>query len=119
MTGPLKQSQVIPYYKKADVFVLMAQSEWHWGIPNVLIEALAAKTAVITTKFGSVEELVQDGKTGRIVPSKNPAILADTLEEYYRHPSLRQQHALEGHGLVVEYFDLNKNVETYLSKFSL
>ena len=27
MTGPLKQAQVIPYYKKADVLVLMAQPE--------------------------------------------------------------------------------------------
>ncbi|MBI3999973.1 MAG: glycosyltransferase, partial [Candidatus Omnitrophica bacterium] len=35
MTGPLKQNEVFPYYKRADLLVLMAQPEWHWGIPNV------------------------------------------------------------------------------------
>ncbi len=118
MTGPLKQDQVIPYYKQADIKVLMAQPEWHWGIPNVFIEALAAKAAVVTTKFGSVEELIEDGVSGVIVPSKDDKALADVLEKLCRDDRFRIQLAERGHQRVVQNFDLSKNVKTYLREFS-
>jgi colanic acid/amylovoran biosynthesis glycosyltransferase len=110
MTGALKQTEVIPYYKKADILVLMAQPEWHWGIPNVLPEALAAHTAVITTRFGSVEELVREGQTGFLVPPKDHRALADKMEKLYRDPDLRRRLAGAGHAEVVKYFDLRKNI---------
>ncbi len=119
MTGPLKQNEVIPHYKKADVSVLMAQSEWHWGIPNVLIESLAARTAVITTRFGSVEELIQHEKTGLIVTAKDPVSLADALERYARDPELRRTHVEAGNALVRREFTLEQNVQEYLERFSV
>ncbi len=118
MTGPLKQDQVIPYYKQADIKVLMAQPEWHWGIPNVFIEALAAKVAVVTTRFGSVEELIEDGVTGVIVPSKDDKALADVLEKLCRDDHFRIELAERGHQRVVQNFDLGQNVKTYLREFS-
>ena len=56
----------------------MAQPEWHWGIPNVIIEALAARNAVVTTRFGSVEELVQDGETALPGAPRDPRALCAT-----------------------------------------
>ena len=113
MTGPLKQNEVLPYYKTSDLFVLMAQPEWHWGIPNVLVESLAAKTPVITTRFGSVEELVQNGETGLIVPPKDPAELANAIERLCQDEELRRRLAETGHRSVVERFNLNKNIEVF------
>ncbi len=113
MTGPLKQNEVLPYYKKADLFILMAQPEWHWGIPNVLIEALAAKTPVITTEFGSVHELIKHSKTGLIVPPKEPETLAQNIELLYQNDLLRQKLAEAGHQIVLEKFDLEKNIEQF------
>ena len=117
MTGPLKQDEVLPYYKKSDLLVLMAQPEWHWGIPNVLIEALAAKTAVITTRFGSVEELVKEGETGLLVPPKDPQMLAQTIEQLYTNDPLRMKLANAGHQFVLGHFDLRKNIETFSERF--
>jgi len=110
MTGALKQTQVIPYCRSADVSVLMAQAEWHWGIPNVIIEALAARTAVITTHFGSVEELIVEGETGFFVPHKNPEKLAEAFERLYHDDALRVRTAEAGHQVVHEQFDLKKNI---------
>ncbi len=118
MTGPLKQNEVLPYYKKADLLVLMAQPEWHWGIPNVLIEALAAKTPVITTRFGSVEELVKDQETGILVPPKDPAVLAEVIERLYRNDALRTSLAEKGYRFVVQHFDLNKNIQIFQKELS-
>ena len=117
MTGPLKQAEVIPYYKSADLFVLMAQAEWHWGIPNVLIEALAAKTPVITTRFGSVEELVEEGVTGFLVPSKDSEALAQAIERFYRDEPLRKKMAGAGYRRVAEDFDLEKNIRQLAERF--
>ena len=117
MTGPLKQAEVIPYYKSADLFVLMAQAEWHWGIPNVLIEALAAKTPVITTRFGSVEELVEEGVTGLLVPSKDPGALAQAVERLYQNEPFRKKLADAGYRRVAEDFDLEKNIRQLAERF--
>ncbi len=116
MTGPLKQNEVLPYYKKADLFILMAQPEWHWGIPNVLVEALASKTPVITTQFGSVEELVKHEQTGLIVPPTDTETLARTIDLLMRDDGLRQRLAEAGHQLVLEHFDLSKNIEVFSEK---
>lgn len=113
MTGPLKQTEVIPYFRKTDVMVLMAQSRWHCGIPNVLIEALAANAAVITTRFGSVEELIRDGETGLIIPAQDPAALADAIEKLCRDETLRLRLANAGHRFVTESFDLSKNIHAF------
>lgn len=117
MTGPLRQTEVIPYYKKADLLVLMAQPEWHWGIPNVFIEALAAKTPVITTRFGSVEELIQEGKTGLLVEPKDAAALAAAIDKLYCNETLRRELAEAGHEVVMRHFDLKKNIEIFMERF--
>ena len=113
MTGALKQTQVIPFHKGADVSVLMAQSSWHWGIPNVIIESLAAKAAVITTHFGSVSELVVEGETGLFVEGQNPEKLAEALERFYRDDVLRVRTAEAGARVVHAEFDLKKNIEEF------
>ena len=117
MTGPLKQNEVLTWYKKADLLVLMAQPEWHWGIPNVLIEALAAKTPVITTQFGSVQELIKDQETGLIVPPKDPEALSRAIELLYQNDELRRKLAEAGHEIVTQSFDLEKNLEQFKEKF--
>lgn len=118
LTGPLKQRDLIPLYRRAAVFILMAQPEWHWGIPNVLVEALAARVAVITTRFGSVEELVRDGETGLLVPAKDPAALAESILGLAADDSRRQRLAEAGHRLVTEQFDLGGTVQGYLERIN-
>jgi glycosyltransferase involved in cell wall biosynthesis len=115
-TGPLKQAELVPLYRRAAVFVLMAQPEWHWGIPNVMIEALAARAAIITTRFGSVEELIRDGETGLLVPAKDPAALAQAIETLADDDELRCRLAEAGHRLVAERFDLEQTVRGYLER---
>lgn len=117
LTGALTQAEVFPYYARARVFVLMAQPEWHWGIPNVIVEALAAGSAVITTRFGSVEELVQHEETGLIVPPKDPAALAAAIRRLAEDPALRARLALAGQTIVARDFDLERSADFYVRRF--
>jgi glycosyltransferase involved in cell wall biosynthesis len=112
--GALEQAEVAAHYRRAAVFALLAQPEWHWGIPNVIVEALAAGNAVVTTRFGSVEELVQDGRTGLLVPPRDAARIADALERLARDPEERDRLARAGREIVEREFDLGRTASRLL-----
>ena len=64
--------------RTADVVVL--PSLWE-GMPNVVLEAMAAKRAVIATRVEGSEDLVVPGETGWLVPPGAVEPLADALLE--------------------------------------
>lgn len=65
------------YMKKAAVFVL--SSRWE-GLPNVLIEALALGTRVVSTNCPSgPSEILEDGRWGALVPVGDAKALADAI----------------------------------------
>lgn len=60
-----------------DIFVLSSISE---GISISLLEAMASGKAIIATNVGGNPEVVIDGKTGILVPSSNPILMANAIE---------------------------------------
>lgn len=62
----------------ADVLVLPSDSE---ALPTVLIEAGAAGLPVIASTVGGVMEIVEDGRTGTLIPPRDPAALAAALRD--------------------------------------
>lgn len=108
-TGYITQDKLIPIYKEADVFVLAMVPEIHWGIPNVLLEAGAAGVPVVCTMLPSIPELVEDGKTGFIIPAKDPSAIAVVIEKLYRDPELRKKIGEAGRAVVRQKFDVVAN----------
>ncbi len=62
----------------ADLVVLPSYTE---GLPNILLEAGAAGIASVATRVGGTPEVVEDGVTGRLVPSGDPTSLARAIIE--------------------------------------
>ncbi len=60
----------------ADGFVL--SSAWE-GLPNIVMEAMAAAKPVVATCVGGVPELVQEGVNGYIVPPGDSEALATAM----------------------------------------
>jgi glycosyltransferase involved in cell wall biosynthesis len=58
---------------EADVVALPSLTE---GLPNVVLEAFAAGKPVVATRVGGVPEAVEDGRTGLLVPARDPTALA-------------------------------------------
>ena len=60
-------------------FDLFVQSSHTEGLPNVLLESMAARTPVVATNVGGTPEVVDDGVTGLMVPPGNAEKLADAI----------------------------------------
>lgn len=72
------------YMKKATVFVLSSQWE---GLSNVLIEAMALGTPVVSTNCPSgPSEVLEGGRWGRLVPIAQPEALANAILETIDNP---------------------------------
>lgn len=108
-TGFITQEKLIPLYHAADIFVLTMVPEIHWGIPNVLIEAMAASLPVLCTMLPSIPELVRDGETGFIIPPKNPQAAAEMIVRLKGDEPLRRRVAEAGRRLIEEKFNATQN----------
>ena len=69
----------------ADFLVLPSHFE---GLSNALLEAMAARCAVIASAVGGSAELIDDGRTGLLFPSDDARALADAIERI-SDPTLR------------------------------
>lgn len=72
-------------------------------LPLSLIEAMAAGRAVVATRVGSVDELVQEGLTGRLVPPSDPAALGAALAEALDDPARRSAWGAAGRARAAEF----------------
>lgn len=66
-----------------DLFVLASKAE---GMPLVILEAMALKKAVIATAVGGVPEVVQNGRTGILIPPGDSEALIQAMLELLRNP---------------------------------
>ncbi|MFI5006786.1 MAG: glycosyltransferase family 4 protein [Solirubrobacterales bacterium] len=54
--------------------------------PVTLLEAMAAGLPVVTSPAGDIPSLVRDGRTGRLVPARDPAAMARAVGDLLAHP---------------------------------
>ena len=67
-----------------DVFALSSREE---GIPNALLEAMAAARPSVATAVGGTPEVMTDGETGWLVPPRSPEAMAAALEQALGDPA--------------------------------
>lgn len=85
----------------SDIVTIASHRE---GLPNVLLEALALGKPVVATQVGGIPEVIQDGKTGILVPARNPQALAQAIINLYRDPHLAKLLGLQGRKLIEQRF---------------
>jgi glycosyltransferase involved in cell wall biosynthesis len=75
------------------------------GIPNVLLEAMAAGVAVVATDVGGIAEVVVDGRTGLLCPAGDVERIASSLARLLADHRLRTELGQAARAAVVERFD--------------
>ncbi len=83
----LPQTELAAYYSAADALILASASE---GWANVLLEALACGTPVVSTAVGGSPELVTAPEAGRLIHERAPQPLTQALKDLLSHPPRRE-----------------------------
>ncbi len=84
-----------------DLFVM--PSLWE-GLPNAVMEAMAARLPVVATNVDGTPELVIDGETGLLVPPRSAEALADAIAKLLADGALRLRMGQAGRQRVEQQF---------------
>jgi len=81
-------------------------------LPTTLIEALALGVPAIASSTGGIPEIVDDGRTGILVPPGQPGLAADAIGRL-ADPKLRAGFRRESHRRAVERFSIDVYVRSF------
>ncbi len=108
--GSLPHDLLTQIYAQAHLFVLpsvVASDGAEEGLGGVLTEAQAVGLPVVSTETGGIPENVLHGRSGYLVPQRDPDALAECLVHLIDHPELWASLGRAGRKHVEEHFDLN------------
>ena len=98
----------------ADLFVLPSLEE---GMSLALLEAMARGLPVVATSIPANEVLVEDGRHGRLAPTRDPAALAAAVLEICDQPDQAAQWGQRARRRVSDEFSLVKMASDHVTLF--
>jgi glycosyltransferase involved in cell wall biosynthesis len=90
--GNITQDDVSAWLATADIVAIPSVRDDSGnvdGLPNIVLETLASGTPIVTTTAGGIGAVVEHGRTGLIVPERDPSALAAAIETLARDPGQR------------------------------
>jgi glycosyltransferase involved in cell wall biosynthesis len=99
------------FLASADVFVM--PSLWE-GLPIALLEAMSAGLPIIATRVEGVEEVVEEGKHGLLVPVGNTNALAEAIIQLLADSHLRGAMGIAAKDKVLNCYTSDQMCEKYL-----
>lgn len=115
--GPVPRPRVREILAEADVAVLASYptaSGRREGIPVALMEAMMSRLPVVASGLSGIPELVEDGRTGFLVPPGDAESLAERLECLAGAPPLRRRLGEAGRERVTSQFDQREGARLLL-----
>jgi glycosyltransferase involved in cell wall biosynthesis len=101
------QRDMKPVYQGWDIFAMPSLTE---AFPMAALEAMAQRLPVVATNVGGLPEMVDEGRTGYLVPPSHPEALANTLRTLILDADRRQQMGAAGYRRVQEHFSVDRMI---------
>lgn len=83
-----RQRSVQDFLFEGDIFVLSSRANFE-SFPNVLLEAMACGMSAVCFNVGAVEDIIEDGINGFVIPQENCGLMADKIKYLLDHPDER------------------------------
>lgn len=99
-----RRSDIPNILAATDVFVLPTLFE---GLSNAVLEAMAARCAIVTTDIPESRVVIRHDDTGLLVPIENSVALAEAIDRLMGDTALRKRIGDRARDMVVKHFDLH------------
>jgi glycosyltransferase involved in cell wall biosynthesis len=97
-----------------DIFTLTSRAE---GVPIALFEAMSAAKPVVSVDVGSIQEIIDEGRTGFLCRAGDLATYTSKLKTLFADPWLRQSMGREGRQRIVSEFSMQRVVEAHANAY--
>jgi mannosyltransferase len=104
MTGELEIEEVERWYQRLTIYAFTSRNE---GFGLTLIEAMAAGAALVASRAGAAEFVVEDGVTGVLTPPGDVEALVAAVEALMRDPAAAIEMGKRARARVLEKFSLD------------
>ena len=104
ITGELEIEEVQRWYRRLTIYAFTSRNE---GFGLTLIEAMSSGAALVASRAGAAEFVVEDGVTGMLSPPGDVDALAAVLEPLMRDPASATAMGERARGRVLEKFSLD------------
>jgi glycosyltransferase involved in cell wall biosynthesis len=101
-------------YASATVLLLPSLED---NLPNLMLEAMSCGTPLITFAVGGMPDLVEDGRTGRLVPPFDINVFAEVITHSLTHPDIYEAMGLAARDKIVKGYSLEKQANEYLALY--
>lgn len=108
------QSDVRPFLAASNAFVFPSYRE---GFPNVVMQAGAMGLASIVTDINGCNEIIVDGKSGVIIPSKDEEALYLAMKDFVAHPEKVKQMAANARPMIASRYEQKMVREALLEEY--
>jgi starch synthase (maltosyl-transferring) len=105
-----RRNDVPSLLRAANLFVL--PSLWE-GLPNVVLEAMAAGTPIVASRVEGISDLLVDDRTGLIVPPNSAGDLAEAIDRLLADPEHARQMGHSAQHFVRERFTWDHVITQY------
>jgi glycosyltransferase involved in cell wall biosynthesis len=110
-----QRSDAEDIYRASDVCI--CPSVWNEAFGLVLAEAMACGVPCVASRVGGIPEVVEDGKSGYLVPPSDPAALARAIEAFLDDDQMRISFSRRARQRAIEKFDLQDMVKHYIDLY--
>ncbi len=111
---PGRSEDMPSVYASLDVMVSSSRKE---GLPIAILEGMASRLPVVATAVGAVPSVVQDGRTGVLVPTGNVGALKSAILGLLRDSVQRERYGNAGRQSIAESFSAERMSADYLALY--
>jgi mannosyltransferase len=108
ISGELEIAEVQRWYQRLTIYAFTSRNE---GFGLTLIEAMSAGSALVASRAGAAELVVEDGRTGVLTPPGDVDALVAALEPLMRDPAAAAAMGARARQRVLEQFSLDAEAD--------
>jgi len=108
--GRIPNDELPRYVASSEIYVSTSLSDA--GLAASTAEAMACELPVVITDFGNNRDWVKDGDGGFVIPTKNPAILAEKIVYLLKNQDIRRRFGKINRGVIEERNNYEKEMKS-------